>query len=121
MIATRIDPDDPTTDDPYGALIDDLAALGYTAGDAVDGIITYAHPDGGGVLATIDEIRHLEARLRWRNDDGDPTWMVRLTPDVPPAVQRIVLHAVLHVDSGDEQAILAAIATAVQPDPRPTQ
>ncbi|GAA2352725.1 hypothetical protein [Dactylosporangium salmoneum] len=111
MIAARIDEDPEAEEDAFDALIVDLTALGYTAGDLIDGITTLAHPDGGGILATFDAVRHLEARLRHRADDGDPTWTIRLTADVPVAVARGVLHAMLHADTDGEPPILRA-ATA---------
>ena len=118
MIAARTDPHDPTPDEPFADLIDDLVELGYTAGDPIDGITTYAHPAGRGILTTIDEIRHRAARLRRRDDHGDPTWMIRLSADVPAAVQRIVVHTMLHANSGDEQSILRAITGTVLHEPQ---
>ncbi|MEV6930871.1 hypothetical protein AB0M46_41155 [Dactylosporangium sp. NPDC051485] len=113
MIAARLDENAPPADDPFTALIAELTELGYTAGDAVDGISTYADPEGGGVLATIDVDRRHEVRLSRRNDDGDPTWMIRLTADVPEHVQRVVLYAMLHADHTDEQQLLRNISGAI--------
>lgn len=113
MIAARLDENNPPADAPFTALTAELTELGYTAGDAVDGITTYADPDGGGVLATIDAVHRHEVRLSRRNDDGDPTWMIRLTADVPDRIQRIVLYAMLHAEHTDEQQLLRNISGAI--------
>jgi hypothetical protein len=109
MIAARIGEDDaPTADEPFTSLIRKLTELGYTAGDAVDGITAYVHPDGDGLLVTIDSARQDEARLSRRNDDGDPTWMIRFTADTPDQVQRAILMLTLRYGTGfgtgDQQA-----------------
>ncbi|WP_327007583.1 hypothetical protein OHA72_10115 [Dactylosporangium sp. NBC_01737] len=76
------------------------------------GITPYTYADGHGTThATINGARHLKAQLRRIHDDGDPTWVVRFSSGTPPAVQRIVLHAVLNAD-GDETTLLHMIAAA---------
>ncbi|GAB3861690.1 hypothetical protein ACFPIJ_12040 [Dactylosporangium cerinum] len=113
MIAARLDENAPPADDPFTALTAELTELGYTADDAVNGITTYADPDGGGVLATIEIVHRHEARFSRRNDDGNPTWMIQLTADVPDRIQRIALYAILHADHTDEQQILHNISGAI--------
>jgi hypothetical protein len=113
VIAARIDEDPESGEDLFPTLIDDLTGLGYTAGDVIDGITTYAHPDGGGILATIDAVGRQEARLSRRNDDGDPTWMIRLTADVPVVAQRVILYTMLQVGSGDPPKLLDTFTDAL--------
>ncbi|MEV0133650.1 hypothetical protein AB0H83_34960 [Dactylosporangium sp. NPDC050688] len=118
MIAARIDEDPDAEEDAFDALIADLTALGHTAGDLIDGITTLAHPDGHGILATFDAVRHIEARLRHRTDGG-PTWTIRLAADVPVAVARVVLHAMLHADAGGGESSILRAATAFLDQSRP--
>jgi hypothetical protein len=113
VIAARLDEDPESGEGLFTTLIDDLTGLGYTAGDVIDGITTYAQPDGGGVLATIDAVGHQEARLSRRNDAGDPTWKVRLTADVPVTVQRIILYAMLHAGGGAPPALQRTFTDAL--------
>lgn len=99
--------------DPFGRLARELGELDYAAGEPVDGITTYAYTNGGGILASIDHTDHQEARLSHRNDDGDPTWTVRMTADTPAAVQLVMLYAVLYAGDRDEQAIVRTVAEAL--------
>ncbi|WP_426513360.1 hypothetical protein ACPPVO_23750 [Dactylosporangium sp. McL0621] len=71
------------------------------------------------ILASIDHTRH-EARLAYRNDDGDPTWMIRCTADTPTAVQQILLYTVLSAHLGDATAILPRIADLLHLPQNPT-
>jgi hypothetical protein len=104
-------PDDVTTaeDDPFGALARELTEYDYVAGDAVDGIATYAHPHGGMIVATIDHTSQ-EARLARRDRDGETLWTVRFNAAVPHPVQLIILSAVIHAHLGEATAILARVS-----------
>ena len=106
MIAARIGDDDATPSDaPFAELTNKLAELGYTAGDAIDGITTYAHPDGDGVRVTLDTANQQEGRVSHRHNDGDPTWMIRFTADTPGQVQRAIFHLVHRFRDTGERAV----------------
>ncbi|GAA0926012.1 hypothetical protein Vau01_122430 [Virgisporangium aurantiacum] len=123
MNAARTGVDDESTaDEPFTSLIRKLTELGYTAADAVDGITGYAHPDGDGLLVTIDTARQDEARISRRNDDGDPTWMIRFTGDAPEQVQRAIVMLALRFGTGDQPAVPVADPDTVAAAPdNPTE
>jgi hypothetical protein len=108
-------PDDVTAvdDDPFGALTRELTEYDYLGGDTVDGIITYAHPHSGAILATIDHTGQ-EARLARRDNDGETIWAVRFNAATPPPVQLIILCTVLSAHLGDEKAILPRVTSLLR-------
>jgi hypothetical protein len=100
-------------EDPFGALARELTDFDYVASDIVDGIVTYAHAQGGAILATIDHTGQ-EARLARRNSDGETIWAVRFNAATPESVQLIVLCTVLSAHLGDENAILRRVASLLR-------
>ncbi len=110
-------PVDP--DDPFGALVRELTDLDYTARDGEDGIVTYARPDGGAVVAVIDRTEGQDARLSAGEGAGEGGWTLRLSSTTPPAAQVVALYLVVNAGDSDEKALLRDIADAMQVPPQP--
>lgn len=105
------------TPDPFARLVQELQDQDYTQQAPVTpDIVCYTKPTASDLLATIERAAAGRARLAALAPDGSRLWEVTCTAATPPAVQILLLFAVLLADAGDEQDVLRSVADAMSVD-----
>lgn len=104
--------------DPFARLVQDLLDLDYTRVQSVTPeVVSYTMATASDLLATIERTSATgRARLAALDADGTRLWEVTCTAATPPAVQVLLLYAVLLADAGDEQDVLRSMADALRVD-----